>query len=85
MATFRKVITDQYVDILVPVDKPVYIQNRGSATVEIYLGASTPHSGTEGLTLEPGQLGLNFALEAEEACYIKTEVSGKTSQIVGVH
>jgi hypothetical protein len=85
MATVRKVITDQYVDILAPVYNSVYIQNRGSYTIEIYLSSTPPTASTEGLTVLPGQLGLNFTLDADESCYIKTESIGDKSQIVVVY
>jgi len=80
MPTITKNTTDTFVKWAeIPAASTLFLQNRGSAVLEIFIGATAPTAGDVGVLLQANDVGLQIQLGAGEEVYIKdTDVSRPT-------
>jgi len=84
MPTQNYEITTTYTELVISADT-VYIQNKGSAKVELYVGNSMPSQDDEGVRITSDMHGVTVKLTNGESIYAKTESNYNLSTIVCVY
>jgi hypothetical protein len=80
MPTITKNTTDTFVKWAeIPAASNLFIQNRGSAVLELFIGTTAPAAGDVGILLQANDIGIQIQLGTGEEVYIKdTDVSRPT-------
>jgi len=84
MATTSYTITGNYQDLALGV-LGVYIQSKGTATIELFIANTTPNLSDEGISLSSDSPGIAITLSEGETIYAKTEDINAVSTIVCVY
>lgn len=85
MPTLTKPVTSSYDSLSLPTGTDIFIQNRGSETVEINFSTTAPGTHDEGIALTPGSAGISVAISVGEQAYAKTEGADNVSLIICVY
>ena len=84
MATTSYTVTGNYQDLAISASD-VYIQAKGTAKVEMYIGDSVPNLYDEGVSLTSDSPGITITLSEGDTIYAKTEDINAVSTIVCVY
>ena len=84
MATTSKTVTNTYTDLALGASA-VYIQNKGSVQIEVYVDSALPADTEEGIYLLPESPGVTISLTGSDTIYVKVERHEGVSTIVCVH
>ena len=72
MPTITKNTTDTFVKWAeIPAASTLFIQNRGSTSLELFIGATAPVAGDMGVLLAAEDVGMQIQLGAGEEVYIR--------------